>query len=116
MTQSLDEDEKPLDPAQAEIVRKMRRMTLLSSLIMVGGFLVVFGVIAYRMSTSAGIEAPTGPVETNIELPAGARVLSTAVSDGRLAVTVESGGVTEVHFFDIGTLQPRGKLSFRPRP
>jgi hypothetical protein len=115
MTQSLDEDEKPLDPAQAEIVRKMRRMTLLSSLIMVGGFLVVFGVIAYRMSTSAGIEAPARPVETTIELPAGARVLSTAVSDGRLAVTIEIGGVTEVRFFDLKTLESRGRLTFDAR-
>ena len=112
MTQSLDDDEKPLDPAQAEIVRKMRRLTLLSSLIMVGGFLVVFGVIAYRMSTSTGPEAP---VEANFALPAGARVLSTAASDGRLAVTIEIGGVTEVYLFDLVTLKPRGKLTVNPR-
>ena len=113
MTQSLDDDEKPLDPAQAEIVRKMRRLTLLSSLIMVGGFLVVFGVIAYRMSTSTGGDVP---VEANISLPAGARVLSITASDGRLAVTIEIGGATEVHLFDLATLKPRGKITFNRRP
>jgi hypothetical protein len=113
MTQSLDDDEKPLDPAQADIVRRMRRLTLLSSLIMVGGFLVVFGVIAYRMSTSTGSDAP---VEAKSALPAGARVVSTAASDGRLVVTVELGGQTEVHLFDLDTLKPRGKITFGGRP
>jgi hypothetical protein len=113
MTQSLDDDEKPLDPAQAAIVRKMRRLTLLSSLIMVGGFLVVFGVIAYRMSTGTVGDAP---VEANVALPAGARVLSAAASDGRLAVTIEIGGATEVHLFDLVTLKPRGKITFGGRP
>jgi hypothetical protein len=113
MTQSLDDDEKPLDPAQADIVRRMRRLTLLSGLIMVGGFLVVFGVIAYRMSTSTGSDAP---VEANVALPNGARVISTAISDGRLAVTIELGGATEVHLFDLATLKPRGKIMFGGRP
>jgi len=113
MTQSLDDDEKPLDPAQADIVRRMRRLTLLSSLIMVGGFLVVFGVIAYRMSTSTGGEAP---IEANVALPNGARVISTAISDGWLAVTIELGGATEVHLFDLATLKPHGKITFSPSP
>jgi hypothetical protein len=112
MTQPLDDDEKPLDPAQAEIVRKMRRLTLVSSLIMIGGFLVVFGVIAYRMSTTA---APEKPAEANISLPAGARLISTALDSGRIAVTFEVGGVTEVRLFDAVTLEPRGRLTIDAR-
>jgi hypothetical protein len=112
MTQPPDDDEKPLDPAQAEIVRKMRRLTLLSSLIMIGGFLVVFGVIAYRMST---MDAPERPAEANISLPAGARVLSTALDEGRLAVTIEVGGIIEVRLYDAATLEPRGRLTFDAR-
>jgi hypothetical protein len=113
MTQSLDDDEKPLDPAQAAIVRRMRRLTLLSGLIMVGGFLVVFGVIAYRMSTGTVSDAPA---EASVALPLGARVLSTAASDSVIAVTIETNGTTEVHLFDLATLKLRGRLTFNARP
>ena len=115
MTQSLDDEEKPLDPAQAEIVRKLKRMSLVSSLIMVGGFLVVFGVIAYRMSTGDGESGVPASIDATIPLPAGARVLSTAASDGRLVVTIENGGITEVRFFDLKTMQPRGRVTFDAR-
>jgi hypothetical protein len=52
----------------------------------------------------------------NIALPAGARVVSTTASDGRLVVTVELGVQTEVHLFDLDTLKPRGKITFGGRP
>jgi hypothetical protein len=112
MTQSHN-DEKPLDPAQTDVVRRLRRLMVFSSLIMIGGFIVVFGAIAYRLSTvSDGATAP----EAVVQLPKGARVVSTAVLDGKLAVTIESGGSTEVRLFDAGTLQPRGRLRLEPAP
>jgi hypothetical protein len=113
MTQSTDNDEKPLDPAQEAIVRKLKRMSLVSSLIMIGGFLVVFGVIAYRMSTGGG-NAPNW-IDATVPLPAGARVISTAASDGRLVVTIEVGGITEVRFFDLKTMESRGRVTFDAR-
>jgi hypothetical protein len=115
MTQSLDDEEKPLDPAQAEIVRKLKRMSLVSGLIMIGGFLVVFGVIAYRMSTGGGSGSAPAWIDATIPLPAGARVLSTTASDGRLAVTIEIGGITEVRFFDLKTMESRGRVTFDAR-
>jgi hypothetical protein len=113
MTQSTDNDEKPLDPAQEAIVRKLKRMSLVSSLVMVGGFLVVFGVIAYRMSTGGG-SAPKR-IDATLPLPAGARVVSTSASDGRLVVTIEVGGITEVRFFDLQTMESRGRVTFDAR-
>jgi hypothetical protein len=111
MTHSGVRDEKPLDPAQSEIVRRMRRLMLVSGLIMLAGFVLVFGVIAYRLATTPEESAP---LEASIGLPKGARVLSTAVADGRLAVTIESGGRTEVRIYDLGTLKQRGRLLFEP--
>lgn len=84
-----------------------------SSLIMIGGFIVVFGVIGYRLST---VSQETAPAEANVRLPKGARVISSAVSDGKLVVTIEVQGVTEVRLFDLGTLQPRGRLIFEQTP
>jgi hypothetical protein len=111
MTQSAD-DEKPLDPAQEAIVRKLKRMSLVSSLVMIGGFLVVFGVIAFRMST--GGSAPKW-IDATLPLPAGARVISTTASEGRLVVTIEVGGITEVRFFDLQTMESRGRVTFDAR-
>ena len=109
-----DPDEAPLDPAQARIVQKIRRLALGSTLIMVLGILLVLGVIGYRLFATA--ERATPDIEALVALPKGARVVSTAVGEGRLAVTIEIGGVTEVRFFDLATLKPRGRLQFAPAP
>lgn len=114
MTQSPDNDDKPLDPAQEAIVRKLKRMSLVSGLIMIGGFLIVFGVIAYRMSTGGSGGAPNW-IDATVPLPAGARVISTTASDGRLVVTIDVGGITEVRFFDLRTMESRGRVTFDAR-
>ncbi len=49
-------------------------------------------------------------------LPKGARVIATAVADDRIAVTVEAGGSTEIHTFDLRTLRPAGRLRFAAEP
>lgn len=113
MTHSPTTDEKPLDPAQAAIVRRMRRLMLFSSMIMLAGFLVVFGVIAYRLSTTTEADAA---IEANISLPKGARVLSTAIANGKLAVTIDIGGRSEVRFYDLATLKQQGRVTFRTQP
>jgi hypothetical protein len=113
MTQSIDRDDKPLDPAQTDVVRRLRRLMVFSSLIMLGGFIVVFGVIGYRLSTVSADRAAT---EASVRIPKGARVTATAVADGKLIVTLELKGAIEVRLFDLGTLQQSGRLSFEPLP
>jgi hypothetical protein len=105
--------DKPLDPAQTDVVRRLRRLMLFSTLIMIAGFAVVFGVIAYRLST---IGEEVGPIAANVSLPKDARVLSTTVADGRLVVTIETETTTEVRTFDLTTLQQRGRLRFERQP
>ncbi|MCC6947715.1 MAG: hypothetical protein IT539_08110 [Bradyrhizobiaceae bacterium] len=107
------QDDKPLDPAQNDVVRRLRRLMLFSTLIMIAGFAVIFGVIAYRLST---IGEEVGPIAANVSLPKGARVLSTAVAGDRLIVTIESDGGTEVRIFDLATLQQRGRLTLERQP
>jgi hypothetical protein len=110
---SRSRDEEALDPAQLRLMRRMRSLMLLSSLIMAGGFLAVFGVIAYRLS--AGTERGRS-VEATVGLPKGARVIATTVSGDRLAVTIEAAGTIEVRIFDLTTLEPRGRLTLAPAP
>jgi uncharacterized membrane protein (DUF485 family) len=111
---SSQDTEIALDPQQEAMVRKLRRMAVFSTILMIGGFLAVFGVIAYRLSNTPPPSAAAIPAITNA-LPKGSRVASTAVSDGRIVVTIEREGVTEMRVFDLSTLQLRGTLRLEPQ-
>ena len=77
------------------------------------GIAVVIGVIGYRVYRSGGSVAPA---EVTAVLPKGARVVTTAVAEDRIAVTVELGGAIEVRTFDLHTLAPTGRLRFATEP
>jgi hypothetical protein len=49
-------------------------------------------------------------------LPRGAKVISTAINEGKLVVTVELGGLVEVLLYDLDNLQPRGRFTIRTAP
>ena len=106
-------DDKPLDPEQQKIVAKVRWLMLISGFATVLGIAVVIGVIGYRVYRSEGSVAPA---EATAMLPKGAKIISTAVADGRIAVTVEQGGTIEVRTFDLKTLKPTGRLRFATEP
>jgi hypothetical protein len=106
MTPQSDE-EQPLDPAQARIVARVRWLMLISGFATVMGIAVIIGVIGYRFFK---IDGSAVHPEVTAQLPRGAVVLSTGVSGGRLAVTIDNNGTTEVHVFDLRTLQPTGQL------
>ncbi len=48
-------------------------------------------------------------------LPAGAKVLSSAVGDGHIVLTVEVDGAVELRTFDLKTLKPLGRLRLEPK-
>jgi hypothetical protein len=106
-------DEVPLTPDQARIVARARWLMMMSGIATVLGIAVVIGVIGYRVFNTDGSAKRS---EVTVQLPKGARVLQTAVSAGRVAVTVDNGGTTEIHLFDLKTLQPTGRLVFGHEP
>lgn len=113
MSTSAPDDEPPLPPEQQQIVAKVRWLMLISGFATVLGIAVVIGVIGYRFFRSDG---SVGPAEVTAMLPKGARVIATAVADGRLAVTIEQAGTVEVRTFDLKTLRPAGRLRFATEP
>jgi hypothetical protein len=113
MTASDSDDDKPLTPEQQKIVARVRWMMLVSGFATVLGIAVVIGLIGYRFYRSDG---RIGPAEVTALLPKGAKIVSTAVSDGRLVVTLEAGGQIEVRTFDVQTLRPAGRLRFATEP
>ncbi|WP_020179531.1 DUF6476 family protein [Methylopila sp. M107] len=105
----LAEDE---DPRIRRVYQRLRTLTIIAALTMGLGFFAVMSVIAYRLVK--GSPAGAAALPKTLALPAGARVLSTAADGGRLAVTVEEHGRTVVHVFDLGSLNPTGRLDIVP--
>ncbi len=107
------DDEKPLTPEQQSVVAKVRWLMLLSGVATLLGIAVVIGVIGYRVYGGGG---SAGPAEVTAMLPKGAKVVSTAVTGDRIAVTIDVGGSLEVRTFDLKTLRATGRLRFATEP
>jgi hypothetical protein len=110
----LPDDEKPLEPEAARAVAQVRRLMMIATATTFVAVAVVLGVIGYRVFKSGG-SAPALS-DTVAQLPAGAKVVSTAVGDGRIVLTVEIGGALELRTFDLNTLKPVGRMRFAPAP
>jgi hypothetical protein len=107
------DDEKPLDPEAARIVSRVRWMMAISALTTLFAVIAVLGVISYRLLRSDG---STSAADTTALLPKGARVVSTAVADDRVVVTVEINGAIELRTFDLLSLRQTGRLRFATEP
>src|SRR5882672_5024425 len=108
-----DEDEKPLDPEAARAVAQVRRLMMIATATTFIAVAVVIGVIGYRVFKSGGSAPPAAAVD--ITLPAGAKVLSSAVGDGRIVLTVEIAGTIELRSFDLNTLKALGGVRLAPK-
>jgi hypothetical protein len=58
----------------------------------------------------------SGPADVTALLPKGARVISAAVAEDRIAVTLDVRGAIEIRTFDANTLKPTGRLRFATEP
>jgi hypothetical protein len=107
-----DDDNKPLDPEAACAVAQVRRLMLIASVTTFVAVAVVLGAIGYRVFHLEG----RAPALTDAQLPIGAKVLSTAVGDGRIVLTVEIAGAIELRTFDLNTLKALGRMRLAPQP
>jgi hypothetical protein len=107
------DDEKPLDPAAAKIVSRIRLMMVISALTTLFAIVAVLGVVSYRLLRSEGSVAVS---DMTAMLPKGARIVSTAVAEDRIAVTVDVNGTLEIRTFDLRTLKQTGRLRFATEP
>jgi hypothetical protein len=111
MTTSPADDDKPLDPAQARIVAKVRWLMLISGFATVLGIAVVIGVIGVRLFRS---DRTVGDVTAL--LPKGARIVQTAIAGEAVVVTIEVNGAIELRTFDAHTMRQLGRLRFATEP
>lgn len=104
----------PTDADAAQVIAKARRLMLVVMGATFLGLAVVLAIIGYRLFRS-GESAPTAMAPMAATLPAGAKVLSTAVGDGHIVLTLEVGGAVELRSFDLKTLKPLGRLRLSPQ-
>ena len=110
----MSDAEKPLDPEAERAVAQVRKLMMIASATTFIAVAVVLGVIGYRVFHLEG-RAPQA-ADVAATLPAGAKVLSTAVGDGRIVLTVEIAGTIEIRVFDAQTLKPTGRLLLKAAP
>jgi hypothetical protein len=112
-------DETPPDAEAAAAIAKVRRLMMIASATTFIALAVVIAVIGYRVfrwQGSAQAVPPGPPVpEAAASLPPGAKVLSTAIGEGRVVLTVEVAGAVELRSFDLNTLKPLGSVRLAPR-
>jgi hypothetical protein len=112
MTKLSADDAAPLDAAAARMVAKVRWLMLISGATTLLAIAAVIGVIGYRVFKAEG----SAPADVTALLPKGARVISAAVAEDRIVVTLDVGGAIEIRTFDAKTLKPTGRLRFATEP
>jgi hypothetical protein len=110
----MSDDEKPLDPEAARVVARIRRLMMIASATTFLAVAVVIAVIGYRVFHLGGSAPPATDVTAT--LPAGAKVISSAVGDGRIVLTVEIAGSIELRIFDLNSLKALGRIRLAPQP
>jgi hypothetical protein len=113
MSDPLTDDDKPLDPAAAGIIAKVRWLMIISGVTTLVAIAAVMGVIGYRVFRSGGSVVAA---DVTAMLPKGARVLAIAAAGDRIVVTIELAGALEARTFDARTLAPAGRLRFVTEP
>jgi hypothetical protein len=113
MSDPLTDDDKPLDPAAARIVAKVRWLMIISGVTTLVAIAAVVGVIGYRVFRSGGRVAAA---DVTAMLPKGAHVMAIAAAGDRIVVTIELAGALEARTFDAHTLAPAGRLRFATEP
>lgn len=102
-------DDGPLNTEAERSIAKVRRLMVIASVTTFLAVAAVLAVIGYRVSRLGESARPTTPTLT-ASLPAGAKVISSAVGDHRIVLTVEVDGAIELYSFDLATLKPLGHL------
>lgn len=112
MPESDASSQKSGPPAEVSAAyARVRWLMIISALTTAIAIAAVVGVVGYRVFSRGGSVAGT-IVNGTVFLPKGAHVDSTTISNGRIVVTFDVNGTTEVRFFDLKTLQLIGQLQF----
>jgi hypothetical protein len=102
------------DPGAARVIAKVRRLMLISTVLTALAIAAVFGIIGYRVFQGQGRQE--APNQATLTLPAGAKIVQTAIAEDRIVLTLQIGGALEIRTYDLKTLKPLGRLTFSSVP
>jgi hypothetical protein len=100
----------------AVVAARARWLMLMSAVTTAIAIAAVLGVIGYRLYYAAGGNGAGTITNGTVFLPKGARVISTTIGDGRIVVTLDIAGMSEVRIYDLKTMQQTGDLRFATAP
>ncbi len=108
---TLEEEDKPLDPAMEKVRRKMVRLLVVSIGIMMAGVMALLFAIVYKINNKSAkpvaatdVSIPQGKVEMTgtIVLPEGAQINSHSFSANQILLDLTLGdGSREMALYDI---------------
>jgi hypothetical protein len=110
----MSDDQTPLNPEAAAAIGKVRRMMMIITTATFIAIAIVLVVIGYRLLHVK--ESTPSLADVTETLPAGAKVLSTAIGADHIVVTIEVGGIVELRTFDPDTLKALGRLRLETKP
>jgi len=110
----MSDNQTPLDPEAAAAIAKVRRIMIVIMMTTFVAIALVLIVIGYRLFHVK--ESAPAVADVTESLPAGAKVISTAIGSDHIVVTIEVGGVVELRTFDPDTLKPLGRLRLETKP
>ena len=110
----MSDDQTPLNPEAAAAIGKVRRMMMIITTATFIAIAIVLVVIGYRLFHVK--ESTPSFADVTETLPAGAKVLSTAIGADHIVVTIEVGGIVELRTFDPDTLKALGRLRLETKP
>ncbi len=99
----------------ARQVRILKIVVISLGILLLAGFAVVIGRIAYLATQpGGGIGAPPAPQDVNVALPPGAVIGQTAVSGDRMTVEYQSPQESGVIVINLTTGRVVGRIAFQP--
>lgn len=121
-----EEEEKPLDPAVEKVRRKLMRFVAINLGILFVALIAVVSALVYKNLNKAGpkapeviAEIPVAPgtvLEGEIAIPAGARLVSQALSGNRLSLELElADGSRAIHLYDLAERRTIGRFAIVAR-
>jgi hypothetical protein len=121
-----EEEEKPLDPAVEKVRRKLMRFVAINLGLLFVALMAVVAAIVYKNRSEGEIAAgqsvaeipvAAGAVlEGDIEIPAGARIVSQALSGSRLSLEIElPDGRRAIHLYDLTERRTVGRFAIVAR-
>jgi hypothetical protein len=107
---TVEEAEKPLDPAMEKVRRKMIRLLMISIGVMMAGLMAVLFAIVYKMNDKPAVTAASGAtipvgvdeISGTIALPQGAQINSNSISGTQILMDLTLlDGKRELMVFDV---------------